>query len=82
MYQLKFAIPVLLLLADLQPASVDDQAVASARCLLIGESPDSRAAPAHLIAPGAPPLLSFRVYEGKQHGRFGNTDLMLDDAGH
>jgi hypothetical protein len=27
-------------------------------------------------------LLSFRYYEGKQHHRFGNSELMLDDAGH
>ena len=34
------------------------------------------------IAPGAPPALSFRYYEGKLHHRFGNAELLLDDAGH
>ena len=48
----------------------------------IGESPDVRVAPLPMIAPGPPPLLSFRYYEGKSHHRFGNSDLMLDDAGH
>ena len=34
------------------------------------------------IAPGAPPLLTFRYLEGRQRGRFGGLDLVLDDAGH
>jgi hypothetical protein len=34
------------------------------------------------LAPGPPPLVSFRYYEGKLHQRFGNSELMLDDAGH
>ncbi len=34
------------------------------------------------IAPGAPPLLAFRYLEGRQRGRFGGLDLVLDDAGH
>jgi hypothetical protein len=34
------------------------------------------------IAPGAPPLLSFRYFEGKMRQRFSGIDLMLDDAGH
>jgi hypothetical protein len=48
----------------------------SGRCADFGES---FAGP---IAPGPPPLVSFRYYEGKQHHRFGNSELMLDDAGH
>lgn len=34
------------------------------------------------IAPGAPPLLTFRYLDGRQRGRFGGLDLVLDDAGH
>jgi hypothetical protein len=34
------------------------------------------------LAPGAPPLLAFRYLEGRQRGRFGGLDLVLDDAGH
>jgi hypothetical protein len=34
------------------------------------------------ITPGAPPLLAFRYLEGRQRGRFGGLDLVLDDAGH
>jgi hypothetical protein len=35
-----------------------------------------------LLAPGAPPLLGFRYFQGVDRGRFGKLDLMLDDAGH
>jgi hypothetical protein len=58
------------------------QIVDSGRAMTVGETPDARVSPARQIAPGAPPLLSFRYYEGKKHQRFNNTDLMLDDAGH
>ena len=34
------------------------------------------------IAPGAPPLLSFRYFEGKDRHRYGRLDLVMDDAGH
>ena len=34
------------------------------------------------IAPGAPPLLGFRALEGKLRHRFGDLDLVMDDAGH
>lgn len=35
-----------------------------------------------LLAPGPPPLLSFRLLDGKARHRFGDLDLVLDDAGH
>jgi len=54
----------------------------SGRCVTLAEKPDARVETQPMIAPGPPPLLSFRYYEGKGHHRFGNTDLMLDDAGH
>jgi hypothetical protein len=55
---------------------------ASGRCVTLAESPDERVAPAPMLPPGPPPLLSFRYYEGKTHHRMGNSELMLDDAGH
>lgn len=59
------------------------QAIArSGRVLSLAEPPSSRVAPPDRIAPGAPPLLSFRLYEGKMRGQFSNSDLMMDDAGH
>ena len=67
------------------PASEDDliaHIAASGRCVSVAETPDSRIGPGMRIAPGPPPLVSFRYYEGKLHQRFGNSDLMLDDAGH
>jgi hypothetical protein len=54
----------------------------SGRCANLAESPDERVAAKPMIAPGPPPLISFRYYEGKLHHRFGNAELMLDDAGH
>jgi hypothetical protein len=54
----------------------------SGRCATLADTPDTRVANAPLISPGPPPLLSFRLYEGKSHHRFGNAELMLDDAGH
>jgi hypothetical protein len=54
----------------------------SGRCADLAESADERVKPKELIAPGQPPLLSFRYFEGKLHHRYGNSDLMLDDAGH
>jgi hypothetical protein len=58
------------------------QVADSGRCVTLAEKPDTRVERKPQIAPGPPPLLSFRYYEGKAHHRFGNTDLMLDDAGH
>jgi hypothetical protein len=50
----------------------------SGRVLALVREPDE---PIH-IAPGAPPLLTFRYLDGRQRGRFGGLDLVLDDAGH
>ena len=60
----------------------DDHTESAARCVAVAASPDERVAPPPKIAPGPPPVLSFRYYEGQLHHRYGNTDLMLDDAGH
>ena len=58
------------------------EVAASGQVVEIAISPDERVAPLRQIAPGAPPLLSFRYYEGQRHHRFNDTELMLDDAGH
>jgi hypothetical protein len=46
------------------------------------EPPSERLSPPKLIAPGAPPVLSFRYFDANDRGRFGNLGLMTDDAGH
>lgn len=54
----------------------------SGRVLEIGEARDRLADPRQQIAPGAPPILSFRYFQGADRHRFGKLDVMLDDAGH
>ncbi len=56
--------------------------VQSGRVVEIGEMRDRLADPRTTIAPGAPPLLAFRYFQGADRHRFGKLDLMLDDAGH
>jgi hypothetical protein len=83
---LKAGLVSLLLLAEplLSPEErgLLDAIADSGRCSSLGDTPDARVTTPPLISPGPPPLLSFRFYEGKLHGRFGNAELMLDDAGH
>jgi hypothetical protein len=74
-----------LLLFILTAGSVDvsiKQIADSGRCVELAESPDTRVATKPEFPPGQPPLLSFRFYEGKLHHRYGNSELLLDDAGH
>jgi hypothetical protein len=54
----------------------------SGRVLEIGETRAKLDDPRKQIAPGAPPLLSFRYFLGADRNRFGKLDVMLDDAGH
>ncbi|MDQ2710705.1 MAG: hypothetical protein M3Y24_00475 [Acidobacteriota bacterium] len=72
---------IAILLLFLQ-TDIIQQVAASGRCADLAETPDERVALSTEMAPGPPPLLSFRYYEGKLHGRYGNQDLLLDDAGH
>jgi hypothetical protein len=46
------------------------------------DPPSERLNGTGLIAPGAPPILSFRYFDASDRGRFGNLGLMTDDAGH
>jgi hypothetical protein len=68
--------------AQEKPLPDDHASEIVARCADVYESPDERVKPSMKIAPGAPPLLSFRYFEGKMRQRFSGIDLMLDDAGH
>lgn len=53
----------------------------SGRVLTVAEKPSDRLRPSQL-APGKPPLLAFRYLDGKRRHRFGDIDLVMDDAGH
>ncbi len=64
------------------PAPTIEAIAASGRCATLAESPSQRVSPRPAIAPGPAPLLSFRYFEGRTRHRFGNFDLVLDDAGH
>ncbi len=48
----------------------------------IGLLSSERLNPLARLAPGDPPLLAFRYLEDRRHHRFGELDLMMDDAGH
>jgi hypothetical protein len=54
----------------------------SGRVQEIGVPLSERVSPPPEIAPGAPPLLSFRLFEGQAKHRYNNMDLVMDDAGH
>lgn len=54
----------------------------SGRVLEAGSSQERLKDPRKDVAPGAPPLLSFRFFAGADRHRFGKLDVMLDDAGH
>jgi hypothetical protein len=58
------------------------QISASGRVLESGEKCSERLTPPARIAPGIPPLLSFRYFQGADRMRFGKLDLVVDDAGH
>ena len=64
-------------------ASADPELIAlSGRVVDMSEPPSERLSPPVMIAPGAPPVLSFRYFDAADRGRFGNLGLMTDDAGH
>jgi hypothetical protein len=78
-------IPVFLLMLfaiDGRMAALIRQVAISGQVVEIATPPLERLMPAARIAPGAPPLLSFRAFGGKMRHRFGDLDLVLDDAGH
>ena len=76
-----------LLLSLLAAPALSDEAVlerilASGRMHTIGESSSDRLRPTAPLAPGDPPVLRFRYLDGKRRHRFGDLDLVMDDAGH
>jgi hypothetical protein len=74
---------ILILFALDQPTAVlVEQVAASGQIVEIATPAAERVASPPQIAPGAPPLLGFRVIEGKLRHRFGDLDLVMDDAGH
>jgi len=72
---------LLFLLAN-QDQALIQQVAASGRVLEIGLSASERISSRPQVAPGASPLISFRFFEGKQRHRFGQLELVIDDAGH
>jgi hypothetical protein len=75
------AVGLLCLLAS-QSESLIKQTAGSGRVLELALTPSERLSPQPQIAPGSPPLLSFRYFESKDRHRFGWLDLVIDDAGH
>lgn len=73
---------LLMMAANTDVSRLTREVAASGQVLEIGNTPSERIAPPPQIAPGPPPLLSFRYYEAQQRHRFSNSELMLDDAGH
>jgi hypothetical protein len=75
-------IVMLLLLA---PAGISDlvrQTGDSGRVVGCVDSPSERVRVPTMIAPGAPPVLSFRNFDATDRGRLSDVGLMTDDAGH
>jgi len=72
---------LLFLLANRSERLIEETAE-SGRVLTIAVPLSERLGSRPQIAPGAPPLLSFRFFEGQQRHRFGELDLVIDDAGH
>ena len=54
----------------------------SGRVVELAVPASERIAPPQAIAPGVPPLLSFRLFEDKERSRIRDLDLVIDDAGH
>jgi hypothetical protein len=73
---------LLALLASPQLERLTKQVIDSGQVVEIAVPPSQRLAPPPKIAPGAPPLVSFRLFDGRMRHRFSNLDLVLDDAGH
>ena len=79
---LALAIAMLLPPSEERIRQLIDGIAQSGRVLEIGENEHRLRDPRIDIAPGAPPLLAFRYFQGADRHRFGKLDLMLDDAGH
>jgi hypothetical protein len=67
---------------DVRMDTLIAQISASGQIVEIATPAAERLAPRPQVAPGAPPLLGFRMIEGKLRHRFGDLGLVMDDAGH
>jgi hypothetical protein len=72
----------LLFALDQRTGGLVEQIALSGQAVELATPPSERLGPPARIAPGAPPLLGFRLIEGKLRHRFGDLDLVMDDAGH
>jgi hypothetical protein len=79
---MKYLFLCLLFALDERTASVIEEIAASGQIVDIATPSSERLHPPAQIAPGPPPTLGFRLIEGKLRHRFGDLDLVLDDAGH
>jgi hypothetical protein len=77
-----FSILLWLAVPDPQTAKLLEEVKRSGRVVELATAPSDRLAPPPALAPGPPPLVGFRLLEGRLRHRFGDLDLMLDDAGH
>ena len=73
---------VLMLMAGSTVSDLVRQAVESGVVVGCADSPSERVNPPMMIAPGAPPVLSFRTFDATERGRLSDVGLMTDDAGH
>jgi hypothetical protein len=78
---MKLVVLLMLFALDERTGSLVEQVSVSGQMVEIAARPDERLTPLR-IAPGAPPVLGFRMIEGKLRHRFGDLALVLDDAGH
>jgi hypothetical protein len=79
---MRYVFLLLLVQLDERTAGLVNQITASGQVVELATPSSDRLSPAARIAPGAPPALSFRLLEGKLRHRFGDLDMVLDDAGH
>ncbi len=73
---------LLALLASGEVEKLTKLVTESGRVVEMAIPPSERLAPPPKIAPGAPPLVSFRLFDGRMRHRFSDLDLVMDDAGH
>ena len=79
---MRLACLLMFLALDERTAGLVNQIAESGQIVEIATPASERLAPPARIAPGAPPALGFRMIEGQLRHRFGDLDLVLDDAGH